>query len=220
LGTALRQGAASFLQIDPEELAMGIRPWIDPTHGWLSAEVYLYDTLPNGAGYAAEVAENIEAVFNRALEIVTECPENCETACYRCLLEYGNQGYHAFIDRHLALDLLRFVIDGELPTLSQEASTNSIQRLEPFALNSTLEIHTEGQSAFGVIQDRDVRRNIFIIPTHTFRELTQEAPERVTRLKYHPVFVSQFDLERRPFWVWDMLTPILQGQSDNTRLSD
>ena len=29
-----------------------------------------------------------------------------ESACYRCLLEYDNQRYHALIDRYLAVDTL------------------------------------------------------------------------------------------------------------------
>lgn len=218
IGTALRQGAAAYLQIDPEELAMGIRPWFEPINGILSAEIFLYDTLPNGAGYAIEIAENISSILDRARDLVSNCRGNCESACYRCLLEYGNQAHHAYIDRHLANDLITFILSGVEPGLHEKSAVRSLGRLNPFAHNIKFDINFDGESPVGIISDLDVRRNIMIIPTHPFRIPDPNIELYSRQRDCHPVFVSQFDLDRRPFWVWEQMSPILLGHSDRRNL--
>jgi hypothetical protein len=136
LGTAIRQGAAAYLQIDPDELNMGIRPWREPTTARILAEVFLYDTLPNGAGYALEVSQNIDDILQTAIELVNSCQTPCESACYRCILEYGNQRIHALLDRHLAFDILNFVLNGVEPRLSLQRQQQSLSRLEVFTQGS------------------------------------------------------------------------------------
>jgi hypothetical protein len=87
---AIIRAAASHLQINSTELAAGIRPWIDFS-GRLQAEMFVYETLPNGASYASEVADDVEIILERARNLARSCPGECESACYGCLLDYGNQ---------------------------------------------------------------------------------------------------------------------------------
>lgn len=218
-GTALRQGAAAFLQVDPEELAMGVRPWREPGTGRLLAEVFLYDTLPNGAGYAIEVAEAIEAILERALNVVDHCPTKCETACYHCLLEYGNQLIHPLLDRHLAADIIRYTLRGVQPVLSETAARSAIGHLESFARDKEFGIQAlNGYGVTGIVRDPDYGRSVAVLPLHTLEETNSELMAAVRRAGAHPVLVSHFDLLRRPFRVWEQVIPILEGRSDSERI--
>jgi len=114
---AIGAAAAIHLQIDPGELAANIRPW-RTADDLIRAEVFLYDTIPNGAGYAREAVENLESILVLAHKLTSECAGFCETACYECLLDYGNQLSHAYLDRHLAADMLRYALTGVTPDIT------------------------------------------------------------------------------------------------------
>lgn len=219
LGTALRQGAAAQLQVDPEELAMGIRPWSQPGQAGLSAEIFLYDTLPNGAGYAREVAAEIDQVLQRAAEIVGNCAGSCGTACYRCLCDYGNQSYHPLLDRFLAADILRFLETGvePAPFPAEEASREMLRRMEDFVRGSdfTIERDRATGALFGRIQGS---RTVGLVPAHTLRAHDTDLANEIRGV--WPVLVSEFDLTRRPFWVWNQLDSIRKGQSDSKILAE
>lgn len=198
LGAALLRAAAAELQIDPSELAMGMRPWQLSTGAGLTGEVYLYDTLPNGAGYARAIADEptLRAVLIRALEICTSC--TCSGACYSCLLDYTNQRIHPLLDRRLAADALRFILNGELPALSTEDMEQALKRLESFAIpGSSFQLVAPGKAQVALYG-----RSITVEPRHP---LSQQVS--VSGM----AFPSIFDLERRPFWVW---TKLLQNSLD------
>ncbi|WP_176235229.1 DEAD/DEAH box helicase [Candidatus Hakubella thermalkaliphila] len=209
--TALLRAAAAHLQIDASELAVGMRPWVHPD-GRLLGEVFLYDTLPNGAGYAEEVAADIEDILERARQLCAGCPSRCETACYRCLLDYGNQRYHALLDRHLARDMLEFVLEGLEPELSQKRQIQALQRLSHFASPGyvlELDVTLDGTQVPGLLTMPGGRR-VSLWPTHSLRV---PPSEHVTPIAIEtgtaPVLPNEFDLTRRPFWVWNR---ILEGQ--------
>lgn len=205
LGTALLQAAATHLQIDPDELAVGIRPW-QRQDGRLHAEVFLYDTLPNGAGYAEEVAEDITSILERAWALCTECPDaNCEGACYRCLLDYTNQRYHAQLDRYLARDLIDFVREGQIPRLSFERQLRALYRLREI-LPSGFEIETDtqvgGVRVPAVFTTPQGERQL-IWPVHTLCPPSPNDRQQALETGLTPVFPREFDLLKRPVWVWD-----------------
>lgn len=56
-------------------------------------------------------------LFEEALEVLTACPDNCDSSCYRCLRSYKNKLDHHILDRHVAAGLLRFLLTGSLPLL-------------------------------------------------------------------------------------------------------
>jgi len=219
LGTALRQGAAAHLQVDPEELAMGIRPWSQPNQGGFSAEIFLYDTLPNGAGYAREVVEELDAVLERAWDIASNCSGNCSTACYRCLFDYGNQREHPLLDRFLAADMLRYLRNGTMPEpfLSEVASRVMVERMKDFVESRDIELGQDGITGawYGRIHGN---RTVGLVPTCTLRAHDTELAAEIKDI--WPVLVSEFDLTRRPFWVWTKLAPILGGQLDRRILDE
>lgn len=115
---ALRLAASRHPQIDldPAEFGAGFR--IVPHHegGELQLDVYLYDTLSGGAGYAELAARNISEILQQTLALLEHCPAHCEQSCESCLRHYHNQFLKDRLDRKLAAELLRYALDGTLPT--------------------------------------------------------------------------------------------------------
>jgi len=197
MGSALLRAAAAELQIDPSELAMGMRPW-RISGDVLSGEVYLYDTLPNGAGYAQAMADpvTLKAIFERAMELCSTC--KCNGACYSCMLDYSNQRIHALLDRRLALDVLRFVLDGILPAVTTSDMERALQHLKDFAIPGS---NFQPVGA-GIVQLQLGNRSITVEPRHPLQE---------RRSGGKSAYPTVFDLERRPFWVW---THLMQNTID------
>ena len=75
-------------------------------------DVYLYDSLSSGAGYAVSVADNIEKLLKQIRELLVSC--DCGSACHRCLKHYRNQYVHGLLDRFAALELLEWGTSGKL----------------------------------------------------------------------------------------------------------
>jgi hypothetical protein len=71
--------------------------------------------LPGGAGFARQIGELGVKVFEKALEILEGCPENCDRSCYRCLRSYKNKFEHELLDRKVASVLLQYLLTGILP---------------------------------------------------------------------------------------------------------
>ena len=64
-------------------------------------------------------------MFQRALRLVKTCPENCDASCYRCLRSFKNKFEHGLLDRHVAADLLEYLLTGTLPEFDEERLRNS-----------------------------------------------------------------------------------------------
>lgn len=130
LSEALTIAATNRLEIEPGELQAEYRPALSPAgHEGLEAEIYLYDTLAGGAGFARRVGELGVAVFEDAIHLLEECPAMCDSSCYRCLRSFKNRFEHALLDRHLAASLLRYLVRGEAPTLDKVRLEQAADRL-------------------------------------------------------------------------------------------
>ena len=86
----------------------------------LEAEVFLYDTLPGGAGFSTELAGSGHSLFRTAVSLLQACPENCDSSCYRCLRSFRNKLEHGLLDRHVGAQLLEYLITGELTDFSKD----------------------------------------------------------------------------------------------------
>ena len=115
---ALTKAACKRLELEAKELQAEYRPALT-THGQMGreAEIYLYDTLPGGAGFSRRVGQLGLVVFQDALHILEKCPEDCDRSCYRCLRSYKNKFEHDLLDRYVGASLLRYVLYGTPPTL-------------------------------------------------------------------------------------------------------
>ena len=128
LSEAVTKAACVLLELEASELQAEYRPALTPRGRLgIEAEVYVYDTLSGGAGFARRVGQRSREVFEKALIILESCPEQCDRSCYRCLRSYKNKFEHDLLDRHLAASLLRFLLYGAIPMLATnriEQSTN------------------------------------------------------------------------------------------------
>jgi hypothetical protein len=109
--------AASYeLSIDAAEFSAGFRLVPKEVGHPLRADMYLFDTLAGGAGYAAQAGQELEGILRgRLSDILGNCPKGCDRSCYDCLRHYGNQFWHESLDRGLALSLLNYLLDGTVP---------------------------------------------------------------------------------------------------------
>jgi len=117
LSEALILGASRELGIDNSELAGEARllPRFpedsDDVMGHM--DIFLYDTTPGGAGFALKAYEHIHEIISRTREILTNC--DCEKSCHRCLRAHNNRIWHDILDRHLAVSLLDYATNGNIP---------------------------------------------------------------------------------------------------------
>ena len=123
---ALAKAASQLLEIEPGELMAEYRPSLTPEgREGLKAEIFLYDTLPGGAGFASQLVDRGTELFQRALRLVEMCPENCDASCYRCLRSFKNKFEHRFLDRHVAADLLQYLLTGTLSEFDEKRLKDS-----------------------------------------------------------------------------------------------
>lgn len=110
---ALTAAACDLLELERSELQADFRPSLtDAGKTGRQAEIYIYDTLAGGAGFARSVEGLGHRLLEHAWSILVDCPEACDRSCYRCLRSYQNKFEHELLDRHLGSQLLRFMIDG------------------------------------------------------------------------------------------------------------
>lgn len=108
---ALVLAVGRVLDLDIREINAGYRPL---RHGDDQfTDIFLYDTLSGGAGYATQAGQVFSAVFAEAESLLGQC--DCDSSCDKCLRHYGNRLHHGSLDRFLALDLIRFIKEGRSP---------------------------------------------------------------------------------------------------------
>ncbi|HET9215752.1 MAG TPA: DEAD/DEAH box helicase, partial [Terriglobia bacterium] len=127
---AVTKAACAKLELEANELQAEYRPALTAEgRAGVEAEIYIYDTLPGGAGFAKRVGKIGLPIFEDALKLLESCPDNCDRSCYRCLRSYKNKFEHDLLDRHLGASLLRFVLNNAAPTLSPDRIARSTNLL-------------------------------------------------------------------------------------------
>lgn len=202
---AIESAAAVYLQIDPDELAAGTRPWRREME--IRADIYLYDTVPNGAGYARDAAHNIEPILRQALKLANGCPNGCSTSCYECLLDYGNQIDHAFLNRHLAADFISYLLEGFTPVLTEfrrHAAMEALSKMAPRSVRVDNADHIDPMGRSKLIELNGAR--LLVSLTHPFAAESyglQDDIEIEHGLPTEPV--NEFNAMHRPLQVWRRL---------------
>lgn len=127
---ALSKAACLRLELEPTEIQAEFRPALNGRGGdGLEAEIYLYDTLPGGAGFVRQAGKLGLDLFAEALRILEQCPDDCDSSCYRCLRSYKNKFEHHLLDRQIAASLLRYLLHGDVPTLDRARIERSVELL-------------------------------------------------------------------------------------------
>lgn len=110
LAEGLRLVASKELDIEFTELVTGYRLRKNAKGAFI--DIYLYDNLSSGAGYAVSVAQSICTLLKNLEQLLENC--DCDSACNKCLKHYRNQHIHGLLDRFAALDLLRWGLYGKI----------------------------------------------------------------------------------------------------------
>ena len=109
LAEAIRLAACKKLDVDFTELVTGSR-FRNNSSGTF-VDIYLYDSLSSGAGYAVSLKESVGELLNDVKGLLTDC--NCSSACNNCLKHYRNQYLHSSLNRFAALQLLEWAMSGK-----------------------------------------------------------------------------------------------------------
>lgn len=130
IAEALTITATGRLDIEATELQAEYRPALTSLGSQgREAEIYLYDTLAGGAGFARRVRDFGREVLEATLERLENCPASCDESCYRCLRSFRNRFEHGLLDRHVGASLLRYLIHGQPPTLDQDRLERAAEKL-------------------------------------------------------------------------------------------
>ncbi|MHB1344023.1 MAG: DEAD/DEAH box helicase [Thermoleophilia bacterium] len=116
---ALRSAAAFTLDIEVSEIAAGLKFIRDKDSGELFPQIFLTDTIENGAGYVSYLGrtDNFRALLDATTSLTGDwaAPSHkCDSSCYSCLKDYTNSPYHSLLDWRLAADTLDLVLYGQL----------------------------------------------------------------------------------------------------------
>ncbi|OGA32875.1 MAG: hypothetical protein A3F75_06005 [Betaproteobacteria bacterium RIFCSPLOWO2_12_FULL_64_23] len=123
-GFLLRRAVAVLLDISAWEIRVGLR--VARQAGQIVGQVFLSDSLQNGAGYCSHFAQPAE--LERLLRFVADPNDSflreilaphhadaCQTSCPDCLRDYANLAWHCILDWRLAVDMARLALDANAP---------------------------------------------------------------------------------------------------------
>ena len=128
----MAEAAARVLQINPDEIQVGARPMRD-SFGRIQGEVFIYDDVPGGAGYARAIHDNLEEIAELALHMGKNCSnKDCPGACYHCLLGYRNQRIHNLLDRGLGVAVLEYLLRDRQPLPIDGQATGIVAGLNEY----------------------------------------------------------------------------------------
>ena len=125
LQPALKNAVQVLYQLEDNELAA------EPLPTWDNRRlILLYESAEGGAGVLRQLVSDPQAIKNvarKALELshfdpdtredlkrAPDATEDCEAACYNCLMSYYNQPDHRLLDRHLIKTPLFELLHGEV----------------------------------------------------------------------------------------------------------
>jgi len=173
LGFLLRGAASRYLEVQTDELEVGIRAIHGPDG--TRAQVFLADSLANGAGYCTHLGlrEHFEGLLAEAATwgewLSDPAMHGCDSGCYDCLKDYRNSAYHGLLDWRLALDLLA-LLRGAVLDPEQRWAGLADSALAGFAADLQLEVEQIGDTR--AVVDRDNARAL--IAVHPFEHMPPE----------------------------------------------
>lgn len=146
LAESLAVAARRLLDLDSEGVGAEWRPAQTPAgHRGEEVEVYLYDTVPGGAGYSRmAVAHQDPGLLEEALAVLEGCPSGCDRSCYECLRSYQNRWLHDDLDRHTAAALLRFCLYGDRPQVQPEIAAPLLEAMASHLRDDGRDAQVEG----------------------------------------------------------------------------
>ena len=213
LGFLLRESAARMLDVQAQELDVGLRS--QRVVGALNPQLFLADSLENGAGYCTHLGkahvflELLAKAASYAQELA-QAPhgEDCSSSCYDCLREYTNMAFHPLLDWRLASDMLALLRDGSVDLLGWQPVERKLSTA--FAADFGGRLIQLAGSAWAVAFDERA-----LMVSHPLEDTGQQSGARLAqgragleaagygeRLGKPVAVFTSFDLLRRPGWVY------------------
>jgi Lhr-like helicase len=197
IGYLLRDAAVKWLDIGPAEIEIGVHSRL--RDAVLVGEVFIADSLENGAGYATRLADKFEVLLDETdvhiADLHGSSPDPCDSSCHGCLRDYGNRAWHPLLDWRLAADLLDLLRGRPLTVdRQQDRDTNAARS---FASDFGFMVNVE--HGVPIIVGRSGRE---LAVLHPFEDQSpSSANQRVAALRAdhpHAAMTSSFELLRRP----------------------
>jgi len=141
LEAALKTAIQRLYQLEDSELASEALP--NPSE---SRSLLFFEASEGGAGVLGQLVRTPDALARVAREALSLCHfdpdtgedrqraeharDDCEAACYDCLMSYGNQLSHSLLDRHAIRDLLLELAGGGWVLKTSEVESKDLERLK------------------------------------------------------------------------------------------
>jgi Lhr-like helicase len=153
LSEAIAIATARQLQVDTRELKSGSR--FLEISGARVTDLYVYDSLAGGAGYSTMAGHMIDEILVETERLLMQC--DCTSSCNKCLRLYDNRMFQTTLNRFLALDLLRYALQGTVPGMpSLEIQRRWLEPLEVALSLEGWEIRKGGAVAMSLRRDGSV----------------------------------------------------------------
>ena len=214
-GFLFRQFAASRLDISPDELRVEIRPVEDGANN--KQQVFLADSLANGAGYCRHLGERDgQGRPFRLIQLLSDMidPEqdfakgliahanDCDSSCYTkgCMRDYSNMPYHPFLDWRLGLDVARLCLEkGYQMNLQGNYWVSLVNRVEKNLLELFPGLERHDRDGTPVFKAQN--RNTLFMLHHPLADFNGDE------------FINIFDVIRRVSRVMNQVGPTVNGNA-------
>ena len=183
--------------------------------GRIQGEVFIYDDVPGGAGYARVIHDSLQEVAELAMDMGGNCyNQDCSGACYHCLLGYSNQYVHNILDRSLGAAVLDYILNGQHPDLPGDVAESAISGLaEYIPSNWTVSGPGQAPQPFDAVLSSTRGPRVGVQVIHPISARPAQRENRRVR-QDSGILVrayTSFDLLRRPFWVANDLISAVEG---------
>ena len=160
LAEAIKLAISKQLDVEFTELVTGYR--LRKTEKGYSVDIYIYDSLSSGAGYAVGVKDCIQDILVDVEDILKNC--DCNSACHKCLKHQRNTLFHGVLDRFAALDLLYWGIKGNIAEpIEINKQLQMLYSLNGILSEYGIKVFCEGDDIF--VKNEKFTKRIYIYPS-------------------------------------------------------
>ena len=196
LGYLMQGAAVRWLDIGPDEIEVGVHPTMK--NGEVQAELFLADSLENGAGYASRLGSNLDELLTRTASLADELPTHgvqpCDSSCYSCLRDYTNSRWHPVLDWRLAVDMVDLLFGRKLDFDKHRARDDRV------AAALAKDFGHEVLADAPITSLRSVRGSVLTF-LHPFEVSGSAGSNRISAMRQHSPGhreTTTFELTRRP----------------------